>query len=65
MREQPRIAHANAYAARNPPEKYRDEERFPGEEKKRRNCSHMECDEDQQRRPRDRPFKCFIVPKSA
>ena len=42
MREQAVIAHADAEAAGNPPEKNGDEQRLPGKEKQRGDCSDVE-----------------------
>src|SRR5579863_9122390 len=40
--EQAVVTHADAQAARNPPEKHRDEEGFPGEEEESGNGAKME-----------------------
>jgi hypothetical protein len=42
MSEQAVVAHADADARRDPPEKHGDKERFPGEEKQGRNGAEME-----------------------
>src|ERR1041385_3312097 len=44
MREQPMISNANAQAAGNPPQQYRDEKSLPGKHEKRCNGAYVECD---------------------
>jgi hypothetical protein len=44
VREQPVISNANAQAARNPPQKQRDEKSFPGKHKKRCDRAYVKCD---------------------
>ena len=41
MREQPVITHADAQAARNPPQEHRDEQSLPGEKEERRYRAHV------------------------
>src|SRR5579864_5456075 len=51
MREQAMVAHADARAARHPPQKDPDQQRLPREEKKRRHGAHVKHGHEKGRNP--------------